>query len=272
MVVMDNIIELDELRYKNKGRTILNNICLRIERNSWVSIIGSNASGKSTLIKIIAGILPHNGYINIDNLVLDNHNIKEIRRNLGTVLDNFDNSLIGQTVEDDLTFPLENLNYSQEEISKSITKIAKTFHITHLLKQNVKDITNGEKQLVSIVSALITNPKILLLDDCLHQLEPNTKKQLLTNLKTYKREHKLTILMVTHNLEDTLISDKIVILKDGEKVAEGTPLSILKQEQLLKENSLEQPFMIELSQKLILYNLIDHIYLEERKLADALWK
>ena len=265
---MENIIKIHELKYKN----ILNNISINIEQNNWISIIGPNSSGKSTLIKILAGILPYNGYINIDNLVLDEANRKEIIIRLGVVLDNLDNQLIGQTVEDDLAFPLENLNYKKEEIKEKIKIISKMFNINHLLNQNIESITNSEKQLVAIVSALITNPKILLLDDAIHQLEPKIKNKLLNNLKKYKKDHKLTIIMVTQNLEDTLYSDKIIILNNGQIVAEGSPLSILKQDKLLKENSLTQPFIIELSQKLMLYNLVEHIYLDERKLVSDLWK
>ena len=272
MICMGNIIKIDELTYKIKNKKILNNISLNIEKNTWISIVGPNGSGKSTLIKILAGLLPYEGYININNLVLDEENIKEIIRNLKVVLDNLDNQLIGETVEDDLAFPLENLNYSKEEIKKNIEQISDKFNIKHLLNQNIKDITNSEKQLVSIASALIINPKILILDDAIHQLEPDIKNKFLNNLKQYKKEHKLTIIMVTHNLEDTLYSDKIIILNNGKKVAEGTPLSILKQDELLKENSLTQPFIIELSQKLMLYDLIEHIYLDERKLIGDLWK
>lgn len=269
---MENIIKIHELTYKLKDKTILDNISLNIEQNSWISIVGPNGSGKSTFIKILCGLIPYKGYITINNLVLDEKNKKEIRIELGVVLDNIDNQLIGNTVEEDLVFSLENLNYSKEEINQIITKLTDTFNISNLLYENIKDITNAQKQIVSIVAALTTNPKILLLDDTIHQLEPNIKNQILNNLKKYKKEHNLTIIMVTQDLEDTLFSDKIVILNNGKKIKEGTPLSILKQEKLLKDNSLNQPFIIELSQKLMLYNLIDHIYLDERKLADALWK
>ena len=269
---MENIIKIHELTYKNNNKTILNNLSLNIEQNKWVSIVGPNGSGKSTLIKILAGLLPSKGYVNIDNLVLDNYYKEEIRLKLGIVLDNLDNQLIGDIVKDDLAFPLENLNYKTEEIEKEILKIASMFDITYLLNKSIKEITNAEKQLVAIASALITKPKILLLDDAFHQLEPSTKQKLLKNIKKYMKENKLTIVMVTQNLEDTLYSDKIVILNNGKKITEGTPLSILKQEKVLKENYLSRPFIIELSQKLMLYNLIDHIYLDERKLVDDLWK
>lgn len=269
---MENIIKIDDLTYIKNNKIILDKLCLNIEKNTWVSIIGPNASGKSTLIKILSGLLPYNGYVNIDNLVMDEYNKPEIRKNLSSVLDNFENGLVGLTVEEELSFPLQNLNYKKEEIISKITKITKAFGISHLINQNIKDITNEEKQLIMIASCLITSPKILLLDDAIRRLNSTTKKKFLTDLKKYKKENQLTIIMVTHNLEDTLISDKIVLLNNGKKVKEGTPLSILKQEKLLKENSLEQPFMIELSQKLMLYNLIDHVYLDERKLADTLWK
>lgn len=270
--VMENIIKIDDLTYIKNNKIILDKLCLNIEKNTWVSIIGPNASGKSTLIKILSGLLPYNGYVNIDNLVMDEYNKPEIRKNLSSVLDNFENGLVGLTVEEELSFPLQNLNYKKEEIISKITKITKAFGISHLINQNIKDITNEEKQLIMIASCLMTSPKILLLDDAIRRLNSTTKKKFLTDLKKYKKENQLTIIMVTHNLEDTLISDKIVLLNNGKKVKEGTPLSILKQEKLLKENSLEQPFMIELSQKLMLYNLIDHVYLDERKLADTLWK
>jgi len=269
---MENIVKIDELTYKNNNRVIINNLSLNIEKNTWVSVIGPNGSGKTTLIKILSCLLPYEGYVNIDNLVIDERNKEEITRKLGIVLDNIDNQLIGLTVEDNLAFPLENLNYTQTEIKEKITKIAKRFKLNHILKENIKNITNSEKQLVSIASALIINPKVLLLDDCLHQLEPKTKKELLNNLKSYRKEYKLTIIMTTQNLEDTLCSDKIVLINKGKLIAYKTPLAILKDDELLKNNALKQPFIIELSQKLMLYDLVEHIYLDERKLVKDLWK
>ena len=103
-------------------------------------------------------------------------------------------------------------------------------------------------------------------------MEPSTKEMFLNNLKRYKKKNKLTIIMSTHNLEETLITDRVIIIDNKKIIADSTPLSILKQEKLLSSASLEQPFIIELSQKLMLYNLINHTYLDKRKLVDDLWK
>ena len=269
---MSSIIKIDGLTYKTKEKIILENIKLDIEKNTWVSIIGPNASGKTTLIKILAGILPYNGYININNFILDNQNKKEIRKTIAVVLDDTENQLINQTVLEELSFGMENLNYPRAEIEEKIKQISKEFMIENLLNEKIQNITNSEKQLVNIVSNLVTNPSILVLDDALHQMEPSTKEMFLNNLKRYKKKTKLTIVMSTHNLEETLITDRVIIIDNKKIIADSTPLSILKQEKLLSSSSLEQPFIIELSQKLMLYNLINHTYLDKRKLVDDLWK
>ena len=129
MMWMENIIKIDEVSCQIEGNKLLDKLSLNIEENSWVSIVGPNGSGKSILIKILSGLLPYTGYINIDNLVLDKENIKEVRRKIGVVLDNLENQFVGQTVEDDLKFPLENLNYKEEEIKKNVTNITNFFHI-----------------------------------------------------------------------------------------------------------------------------------------------
>ena len=200
-----------------------------------------------------------------------NLNIKIIRRTLGVVFDNPDNQFIGQTVIDDLAFNLENLSYSKEEINKEISYIAKLFKIEKILLLEPSNLNNSTKQKVAIASALIHKPKILMLDESLHQLDNKDKKIVFKALETYKKEHDLTIILITHNQEDTILSDRIIVIDKQKIILDGKVEEVYTKEKILYNLGIEIPFIIKLSINLKLYDLIDEIYLDKDKLVNKLW-
>ena len=269
---MSNIIKIDKLNFKYKEKQIFDNLDLNIEKGSFVSIIGQNGGGKSTLIKILTGLLlNYEGYINIDGYNLNKFYLKEIRRKIGVVFDNPDNHFVGETVIDDLAFSLENLQYDKEDITNSINEISKIFKLEDILYKEPYKLTNSEKQKVAIAGSLIFNPKILILDESLHQLTPSDKLEILNILKKYQKERNLTIIMITHNLENTLYSDRIVVLNEGKIYLDGTLEKVYSQKEKLSKLKLNLPFMIKLSYRLQEENIIDKIYIDPKKLMEDLW-
>ena len=233
---MDNIIQIKDLNFTYQDKVIFKNLNLNIKKNSFVSINGH--------------------YLNKEN-------IKIIRRTLGVVFDNPDNQFIGQTVIDDLAFNLENLSYSKEEINKEISYIAKLFKIEKILLLEPSNLNNSTKQKVAIASALIHKPKILMLDESLHQLDNKDKKIVFKALETYKKEHDLTIILITHNQEDTILSDRIIVIDKQKIILDGKVEEVYTKEKILHNLGIEIPFIIKLSINLKLYDLIDEIYLDK---------
>lgn len=269
---MSNIIKIEKLNFKYKDKQVFNNLDLNIEKGSFISVIGPNGSGKSTLIKILTGLLlNYNGYINVDGYNLNEFYLKEIRRKIGVVFDNPDNHFVGETVIDDLAFSLENLQYQKEDITNSINEIVKIFKIKDILYEEPRNLTNSQKQKVAIAGSLIFNPKILILDESLHQLTPVDKKEILGILKKYQKERNLTIIMITHNLENTLYSDRIVVLNEGQIYLDGTLEEVYSQKERLSKLKLNLPFMIKLSYRLQEEGIIENIYTDPKALMEDLW-
>jgi len=265
-----SIISVKNMSFKYNNDYIFKDFDFDIEPGTFVSIIGNNGSGKSTLAKILIGLYQASGYITIDGYLLNNFYLKKIRRIFSVCFDNADDHFIGETVKDDLAFSLENLEYSKEEIEKLIKNILKKFKLDKILELTPDELSNSEKEKVAIASALIHNPKILLLDESIHKLIPSDKSLVFKALKELQKEQMLTIILITHNLEDTLYSDRIIVLDKGKIVIDDTKEKIYNDDKLEKLG-FKLPFIIKLSHNLILYNLIDKIYFDEKDLVNKLW-
>ena len=267
---MEDIIKIDKLCFRYKSKVVFSNLDLKIKKGSFVSIIGPNGSGKTTLIRILTGLIKYDGYINIDGYNLNSFYLKDIRRKIGVVFDNPDNHFVSETVIDDLAFSLENLQYDKEDITNAINEVSKIFKLENILYSEPRNLTNSEKQRVAIASSLIFNPKILILDEALHQLTPSVKKDVLEILKKYQKERNLTIIMITHNLENTLYSDRIVVLNNGNIYLDGSVKDVYSSNKI-NSLKLDLPFVIKLSNKLISEHIINKVYTNTIDLMEDLW-
>lgn len=265
------MITIKNLNFNYKLKRIFENLNMEIEKGKITSIIGPNGSGKSTLIKILIGLYNYNGSIRINDISLLKDNIKEIRKIIGVVFANPDNQFVAETVMDDIAFTLENMNYKKENIRKKIEEVTKYLGIYDILEYNPHDLNSNQKQLVSLASALVHDPKILILDEALTMLDPFDKEKILNILKELN-DKGLTILNISHDIEDTLISDTIYVLDKGKIVLSGTKDEVYKEEDLLHNLGFELPFMVELSNRLMFYDLIDHVVYDMEELVDNLWK
>lgn len=231
----------------------LKNISLTINKGEFVSIIGHNGSGKSTLAKIIAGIidLPNEGEIFIFDEQITHKNSDEIRGDIGIVFQNPDNQFIGTTVRDDLAFGLENKLVPQAEMDEIIENYAQKVGMEEFLEKEPMHLSGGQKQRVAIAGVLAMQPKILLLDEATAMLDPRGKREIKEIIQELKKEIKdLTIISITHDIEETLDSDRIIVLNEGEIVLSGTPSEIYQNASLLEEIDLNLPFIFRLKNEL----------------------
>jgi energy-coupling factor transport system ATP-binding protein len=269
---MENIITIKNLNFRYENDFLFNNLNLDIKKGEWLSIVGPNGSGKSTLIKILVGLLDNDSNTLIDGFQLNKSNIMNIRKTIGVVFENPDNSFVAETVRDDMAFALENLQYKPKDIHQMINDIATKLNIEDLLEKDPKLLSGGEKQMVAIASSLIYNPKILILDEAMSFVDSYEKEEIINLLKQLNKEDNLTIINITHNLEDTYYGDRIVVLNKGSILIEGPTKKVLKEEKLFNRIGIEVPFMVDLSLKLNLYGLVDDIILDMDKMVVALWK
>lgn len=264
------IIKVNNMSFKYEDNYLFKDFNLEIDESTFTSIIGMNGSGKSTLVKILIGLYKAEGYITVDGYLLNEQFMKKIRRIFSVCFSNSETHFIGETVKDDLAFTLENLEYFNDEMESLIEGISKKFKIDSILDKEPSLLTESEKVKVAIASSMIHKPKILLLDETIEKLNVADKKLIFKLLKEYQKKEKLTIILITHNLEDTLLSDRIIVLNDGKIIKDGSKEEIYNDDYLEKKG-FELPFIVKLSQNLMLYDLLDKVYFEEKEVMNRLW-
>ena len=227
---------------------VLKDISFNIPQGQYVTLMGHNGSGKSTLAKLLAGLLEvKQGSLTIDSIVLSMKTMPEIRKKLGIVFQNPDNQFIGATVADDLAFGLENRQVPHQDMQALIDTYAKQVGMSSFLHQEPTALSGGQKQRVAIAGVLAMQPKVLLLDEATAMLDPQGKneiRELLISIRT--RFPTLTILAITHDVEEAVLADRVLVLKEGELVYQGTPDALFRNETQLKTLKLNTPFVYQL--------------------------
>ncbi|OAL09887.1 energy-coupling factor transporter ATPase [Candidatus Mycoplasma haematobovis] len=245
-------IELIDLNFGyTEGKPILKNLNLKLPFNKYICIVGHNGSGKSTLSKLLIGLVrAWSGIIKVSDIELNDENYKKVLHKLGLVFQNPDSQFVGLTAEDDIAFGLENRNIPRLLIKKIIDHVSKFLNIEHLLKLNSSLLSGGEKQKVAIASTLALNPEIIIFDESTSMLDMNSKKDLLNIMRSLVREQKKTVISITHDMEELLVADEMVLVKAGTILAQGSPKELLKDLELLKSSNLDLPFTHCLAQAL----------------------
>ena len=272
VVYMSEIIKISNLSFRYQNKFVFDKFELNIRDGEWVSIVGPNGSGKSTLVKILVGLLESDSNIIIDNLTLNKDNLVHIRKKIGVVFENADDSFVAETVADDIAFTLENLAYDPKEIGNMVTNIASLFKIENILEKEPHQLSGGEKQKVALAAALVAKPKILIIDDALEMVDDNAKGEILAALKKLHKDNHLTIITITHNLEETYNADRMVVINGGNILIDGPVKDVLQEDKIFNRIGMEIPFMVDLSIKLKLYGLVDHMILDMDEMVNALWK
>lgn len=268
----NNIIMIKNLNFGYNEKKIFDNFNLDIKKGSFVHIIGSSGSGKSTLVKILLGLIKTDSYINIYHMNLCDDNLKDIRDNVGVVFENPDNTFVCDTVKDEILFSLNNMHYAESTIKTKLNKVLTYVPVENLLNRSLNTLSGGEKQLVALASALIKEPKILILDEALSMIDGVTKKQILNILKRLNNEKKMTVINVTHDIEETVYGSDIIVLSEGKIILNDSKLNVYKEERLLKKLGLDLPFMVDLSNRLGYYGLVSDTMLNMNEMVNHLWK
>lgn len=252
------VLSLKSVQYKN----ILKNITFTLEENSINVLIGPNVCGKTTLVKCILGLLDYKGTIEY------NGNKLQITKEIG-VYSSF-LGLLEKNVFDNLMFPLINLGEEEKCAKKKVYDITKKLLIDDILNTNVEELSNIQKKKVLLALSLIHNPKLLIIDDCLDEFNPSYKERVINYLKKISSE--CTILFLTSRSDNIMCADKIIVVNDGETKFEGDLSQIIKDEKLLINNGIALPQVVDLSNKLKSYELINEPVFDIDKMVNEIWQ
>ena len=252
------MIKINNLSYSYNDQLIFENLDVKIKKGEFVFISGPTSNGKTTLLKLLAGLITH-------TKIEKDFSQKEI----GFVFENPENYFVADKVSDEITFMLENLNYSKAEQKENLNKITELLDIKHLLDLNPHSLSGGEKELVALASALIVKPKLLLIDGSLGMLDGITKEKVMKILKKLNKE--MTIICTTNNLEDSLYGKRLILI-DKKIILDKKIDEAFDDETVFKKCHLEMPFMASLSHKLKYYGLTDKIILNMNTMVNTLWK
>ncbi len=229
----------------------LEGVSFSIEEGSYTTIVGHNGSGKSTVAKLIAGLLERNeGEIFVDGILLNDENLQEIRSRIGIVFQNPDNQFIGSTVRDDIAFGLENHCVPQSEMDGIIEAYAKKVSMVEYLDKEPTHLSGGQKQRVAIAGVLAMKPKILIFDEATSMLDPQGKKEIKQVIMDLHKESGLTIVSITHDIEEVCNSDYVIAMHEGHVVKTCKPEELFADEKKLKEIQLDLPFTVKFANAL----------------------
>ena len=236
--------------YDNETKAV-DDVSFSIEKGTYTSLVGHNGSGKSTIAKLIAGLLEkESGSIVIDGLELNEENLHAIRGKIGIVFQNPDNQFIGSTVQDDIAFGLENHCVPHQDMDAIIHEYAERVGMTEYLNTEPTHLSGGQKQRVAIAGVLAMKPEILIFDEATSMLDPQGKDGIKKMINELHRESGLTIVSITHDIEEVTNSDYVIALSKGHVAMTGTPQEVFADEKQLKQIQLELPFAMELSKEL----------------------
>lgn len=244
----DSIIKVNNISftYPESDSPAIDNISFEIKRGSWTSIIGHNGSGKSTIIRLINGLLvadeKDDSYIEVDGTKLDDDSVWDIRDKVGVVFQNPDNQFVGATVADDVAFGLENRGVPRTEMLKIVPEAIKAVDMTEYTDTEPANLSGGQKQRVAIAGILAIKPKIIVLDEATSMLDPEGRNKILGIVQQMKQEYDLTVIAITHDIDEANMADNIIVMNDGKLITQGNATKVFSQVKLLKEIGLDVPF------------------------------
>jgi energy-coupling factor transport system ATP-binding protein len=254
--VSENIVQLTNVSFSYEGtetkEMAVRDASLTVRKGEFLSIIGHNGSGKSTLARMLNGLLlPTHGEVKVNGLATnDEDKIWEIRRAIGMVFQNPDNQFVAPTVEDDIAFGLENLGVSPSAMEARILDALEKVDMLEFRHAEPNRLSGGQKQRVAIAGMLAIHPEILVLDEATAMLDPRGRKEVLEIIHRMNRELGMTVIQITHYLEETLRSGRIIVMDGGKLVAEGTPDAIYQRVEWLRKLGLDVPFACDLQYRL----------------------
>lgn len=261
-------------QYPSSEEEALKGVSLSLYENEWLTILGQNGSGKSTLGKLLNGIqLPKSGEITVEDYLLSEENIWEIRKRVGMVFQSPDNQFVGATVLDDIAFGMENLAIPRSEMEKRAAKVLEQVGMSQFKYAEPHMLSGGQKQRVAIAGILAMQPSVLILDEATSMLDPKGRMEVLQTVSQLMHQEHLSVISITHDLEELIYADRVIVLHNGEILYEGAPEALFEKEEMLRGIGLDVPFAAKVASELRKNGIV----LEERheameSLVEELWK
>ena len=273
---MKNIIEVQHLKYKYDHHAddyILKDVTFHVKQGEWLSIVGHNGSGKSTMIRLIDGLLEaESGEIIIDGDKLTFENIWEKRRHIGMVFQNPDNQFVGATVEDDVAFGLENQGMDYQTMFDRVQEALDIVGMQDFKEREPARLSGGQKQRVAIAGVVALRPDIIILDEATSMLDPEGRLELIQTVKKIKDRHGMTVISITHDLDEVALSDRVLVMKEGQVESTSTPSELFSRADL-EDLGLDEPFTNQVKETLLNSGFqLPERYLTEKELQDYLWE
>lgn len=273
---MTDIIQVKNLKYKYEAEAdyyTLNDVSFHVKQGEWLSIIGHNGSGKSTTVRLIDGLLEaESGEIIISGDRLTPDNVWEKRRQIGMVFQNPDNQFVGATVEDDVAFGLENQGLPLEEMKERVHRALDLVGMADFKTREPARLSGGQKQRVAIAGVVALQPSIVILDEATSMLDPEGRLDLIRIVKDIKEHHKMTVISITHDLDEVALSDRVIVMKEGTIESISTPQELFMRDDL-EELDLDKPFTSTLVNRLRQAGLeLPNRYFTEEELEETLWE
>jgi len=270
-----SVISINNVSFKYEGQEsfALSDVSITVKEGEWLAIVGHNGSGKSTLAKILNGLqFPENGSVLVDDIPLSSDSVWDIRKLVGMVFQNPDNQFVGATVQDDVAFGLENNGVPHEEMLPRVKQALEHVKMIDFLDQEPHHLSGGQKQRVAIAGVIALQPKVIILDEATSMLDPLGREEVIKTVRGLKDEQGLTVISITHDLEEAAQANRIVVMNRGTVYKEGTPDEIFLLEEELIKLGLDIPFPIKMAKALREKGFeVPRNYLTDAELVNELW-
>lgn len=274
--VAESFVRLEHVfyKYEDTEKYAVKDVSISAQKGEWVALVGHNGSGKSTIAKLLNGLLfPEDGLIKIGHFVLSEKNIWEIRRQVGMVFQNPDNQFVGATVQDDVAFGLENHGVPHDTMAERVESALNEVGMQSYALHEPARLSGGQKQRVAIAGVLALQPDVIILDEATSMLDPRGRAEVMETIRIMREQEDITVISITHDLDEVLFADRVIMMNKGEIHSEGTPKEIFQQADAMREIGLGVPFIIELQEKLVAGGFeTGSTVLSEGALLDQLWK
>ncbi|MGT2949501.1 energy-coupling factor ABC transporter ATP-binding protein [Streptococcus devriesei] len=272
----DKTIELKNVTFRyddHQKKPTLDNISFHVKHGEWLAIIGHNGSGKSTAVRLIDGLLEaESGQIFIEGEELSDSNIWEIRHKIGMVFQNPDNQFVGATVEDDVAFGLENQGVPLKEMQERVREALSLVGMLDFKTREPARLSGGQKQRVAIAGAVAMRPSIIILDEATSMLDPEGRLELIKIIQKIRDDYGMTVISITHDLDEVALSDRVLVMKEGQIESTSTPRELFSRGDELLSLGLDIPFTSTIIKALEQIGFtVDEGYLLEKELEDKLW-
>ena len=272
---MKQMIELKNVSFRY-DKTVeeyqIDTVSFHVKQGEWLSIVGHNGSGKSTVVRLIDGLLEaESGEIYVDGKQLTRETIWEIRSKIGIVFQNPDNQFVGATVEDDVAFGLENQGIPREEMLQRVDKAIEQVGMLDFKDREPSRLSGGQKQRVAIAGIIALRPTIIILDEATSMLDPEGREDLMAVMRELQKKFQLTIISITHDLTEIALSDRTLVFQKGKLESSMTPRELFSRNDL-NEIGLDKPFSKQVQESLSSHFPLKQDYLTESELLDQLWE